>query len=304
MIPMKKFISILLSVILTLSCCLIFAGAKTSYNAAWSMTGNVNGTSYSSGTTISVKPGDKVKVTLHLSNNYYTGPTCFQIFYSNDVFARASSGEFNKSGKLYGVCGKTYSTFVDWEKVSAGNRNLGWPNYSADKLTEFKKNHQFLRVTMTPNVMATTTAVGNLNEDLITITFDVSSSAQPGTTGEIILPIESMRTSSYKTGYFYSSIYLTSDMLGDKLMYSDDQHFDCSKAVLKFKVASSSSTGDVNKDGKINSSDALLVLQSSVGSVTLTSEQKTLADVNRDNKINSSDALKILQYSVGSINKF
>ena len=54
MIPRKKFISILLSVILTLSCCLIFAGAKTSYNAAWSMTGNVNGTSYSSGTTISV----------------------------------------------------------------------------------------------------------------------------------------------------------------------------------------------------------------------------------------------------------
>ena len=113
-----------------------------------------------------------------------------------------------------------------------------------------------------------------------------------------------MRTSNYKTGYFYSAIYLTSDMLGDKLMYSDDQHFDCSKAVLKFKVASSSSTGDVNKDGNINSSDALLVLQSSVGSVTLTSEQKTLADVNRDNKINSSDALKILQYSVGSINKF
>ena len=58
MIPMKKFISILLSVILTLSCCLVFAGAKTSYNAAWSMTGNVNGTSYSSGTIISVKPGD------------------------------------------------------------------------------------------------------------------------------------------------------------------------------------------------------------------------------------------------------
>ena len=40
---------------------------------------------------------------------------------------------------------------------------------------------------MTPNVSLTTTAVGNLNEDLITITFDVSKSAQPGAVGEIAL---------------------------------------------------------------------------------------------------------------------
>lgn len=288
-----------------ISSCFIFtANAKTTYNATWTMQGTVNGTTYNSSDTISVKPGDSVKVTLHLKNNYYTGPTCFQIFYSNDIFSKASSGEFNTKGKLYGVCGKTYSTFVDWEKVATGNRNQGWPNYSADKLAEFKENHQFLRVTMTPNVMSTTTAVGNLNEDLITITFDVSSSAKAGTTGEIILPIESMRTKNYKTGYFFSAIYLTSDMLGDSLVYSDDQTFDCSNAVLKFKVASTASVGDVNKDNKINSSDALLVLQASVGSLTLTAEQKTLADVNKDNKINSTDALRILQYSVGIISKF
>lgn len=300
---MKKTMCIFISVLTALSCCFVFAGAKKSYDATWTMKANVNGTSYSSDSTIVVNPGDKVKVTLHLSNNYYTGPTCFQIFYTTSVFEKASAGEFNKSGRLYGVCGKSFTSFVDWEKIAQGNRNLGWPNYSADKLAEYKKTHQFLRVTMTPNVSLTTTAVGNLNEDLITITFDVSKSAQPGAEGEIALPIESKRTKNYKTGFFYSAIYTSSDMTQTAIMYSDDQHFDCSKATLKFKVNTSAKKGDVNKDGKINSADALLVLRYSVGSANLDSERFALADVNGDKKVNSADALKILQYSVGAINK-
>ncbi len=301
---MKKALCIIISVLMALSCCLVFAGAKTSYDATWTMKANVNGTSYGSDSTIGVNPGDKVKVTIHLSNNYYTGPTCFQLFYTTSVFEKASAGEFNKSGKLYGVCGKSFTSFVDWDRIAQGNRKLGWPNYSADKLTEYQKTHQFLRVTMTPNVSLTTTAVKNVNEDLITITFDVSKSAQPGTEGEIALPIESMRTKNYKTGFFYSSIYTSSDMTQTALMYSDNQHFDCSKATLKFKVNTSAQKGDVNKDGKINSADALLVLQYSVGSATLDSEKFALADVTGDKKVNSADALKILQYSVGAINKF
>lgn len=59
--------------------------------------------------------------------------------------------------------------------------------------------------------------------------------------------------------------------------------------------------GDIDSDGNINSSDALLVLRHSVGSVTLSADQKLRADVDGDNSINSSDALKILQYSVGQI---
>jgi hypothetical protein len=59
--------------------------------------------------------------------------------------------------------------------------------------------------------------------------------------------------------------------------------------------------GDVNSDMKVNSSDALLVLQHSVQSIALTSAQQKLADMNSDKKINSMDALMILQTSVGSI---
>lgn len=57
--------------------------------------------------------------------------------------------------------------------------------------------------------------------------------------------------------------------------------------------------GDVDANSKINSTDALMVLQHSVQLITLTAAQQTVADMNNDNKINSIDALRILQISVG-----
>ncbi len=59
--------------------------------------------------------------------------------------------------------------------------------------------------------------------------------------------------------------------------------------------------GDINSDKKVNSSDALLVLQHSVQLITLTAEQVKIADMNSDSNINSLDALMILQKSVGII---
>lgn len=57
--------------------------------------------------------------------------------------------------------------------------------------------------------------------------------------------------------------------------------------------------GDANGDFKINSIDALAVLQHSVGNITLKDKYYTQADVTKDGKINSLDALSILQYVVG-----
>lgn len=58
--------------------------------------------------------------------------------------------------------------------------------------------------------------------------------------------------------------------------------------------------GDANCDGKVNSSDALLVLQYSVGSID---EINTYwGDLNGDGQLNSTDALRILQISVKSDN--
>ena len=57
--------------------------------------------------------------------------------------------------------------------------------------------------------------------------------------------------------------------------------------------------GDTDMNGKVNSSDALVVLQYAVGTRDLGPARKLSGDMNGDEKINSSDALEILQFAVG-----
>ncbi len=75
----------------------------------------------------------------------------------------------------------------------------------------------------------------------------------------------------------------------------------CGKS-YELKTVAEKVVPDVNKDGKINSSDALLILQTAVGTpVYISPEGLFNADANGDDKINSSDALIVLQISVGKI---
>lgn len=57
--------------------------------------------------------------------------------------------------------------------------------------------------------------------------------------------------------------------------------------------------GDVNQDGKIDSTDSSLVLDYFNGNATLTDNQRALADVNQDGNINSRDSKEILNYING-----
>lgn len=59
--------------------------------------------------------------------------------------------------------------------------------------------------------------------------------------------------------------------------------------------------GDVDKDGSINSVDALSILKHSVG-FEVKNFDEDLADVNGDGNINSADALTVLNVSVGILN--
>lgn len=68
--------------------------------------------------------------------------------------------------------------------------------------------------------------------------------------------------------------------------------------------ASPPKEGDVNLDGVVNSTDALIVLKVSVGKTTLRQELNQVADVNDNIIINSTDALLILQYAVGKRTEF
>ena len=56
--------------------------------------------------------------------------------------------------------------------------------------------------------------------------------------------------------------------------------------------------GDVNGDGHINASDAILIMRHVLGVITLTDEQMIRADYNQDGQINASDALGIMRYSL------
>lgn len=62
--------------------------------------------------------------------------------------------------------------------------------------------------------------------------------------------------------------------------------------------------GDADGDKKINSADALAVLQHSTGIKTFSRTQKAIADVDMNNVVNSADALEILKYSVSIISEF
>ena len=56
--------------------------------------------------------------------------------------------------------------------------------------------------------------------------------------------------------------------------------------------------GDINCDSKINSTDALAILNHSVGAAALSGNRLTSADWNGDSKVNSADALAVLNFSV------
>lgn len=57
--------------------------------------------------------------------------------------------------------------------------------------------------------------------------------------------------------------------------------------------------GDVNRDGKIDSADAVLVLRYSIGLEEIEDDYIQYADVDNDGDISSNDAVEILRYSIG-----
>ena len=74
-----------------------------------------------------------------------------------------------------------------------------------------------------------------------------------------------------------------------------------------FTFSGQSSTfnhGDVDKNGAVNTADALMALKMAVGIIKPTNEQKNIADVDKDGKITTADALAILKYAVGIIKSF
>ena len=66
-----------------------------------------------------------------------------------------------------------------------------------------------------------------------------------------------------------------------------------------FLAKGASILGDVNNDKKVDSGDALMILQYSVSKLTLNNAQLAQADVTKEGNVDSTDALTILQFVVG-----
>ena len=60
---------------------------------------------------------------------------------------------------------------------------------------------------------------------------------------------------------------------------------------------------DVDENGVVNITDALMTLQAASEKITLTEAQTLAADVNANQAVTASDALQILQYATGQIAK-
>lgn len=78
------------------------------------------------------------------------------------------------------------------------------------------------------------------------------------------------------------------------------------KKVASFKYGEKPDVvlGDVDGDGKIKTTDALLVLQHVSETITLEGNEFVAADVDKDGVIKTTDALLILQYVAENINSF
>lgn len=209
----------------------------STYKAAFILTAKANNKNYNSSDVIPVKAGETVSVTLSLSTNFYTGPTSAQIYYNKNIFSGAPSAQFNTEGRLYQSAGRAYCSFKDWDSLSAGVKADCWPDYSGTKLTKFKNEHKFLRITMAPNASFASEVEKNINENLITIQFVVNNSVAKGTTGQIIIPIESRRTRDYLDGHLMCAVHESEDITSNSSVYVDGLTYDCSKAVLNFKVS-------------------------------------------------------------------
>lgn len=284
---MKKALSLILAVLMLFGTFCVTSSAKTSYNAAFTMTATVNGTSYKTGDLIYVAPGDSVSVKLKLKNDFYLSSIGAQVFYNSSIFTGAT-GKFNTNGKFYALCGKAYSIFNDWDKITAKNQQKWWPDYSESKLESFKKNNKFCYVSMTSNP-ANGSAVKNLDENLITITFKVSSSAKNGTSGQIILPAESVYRKDYKNGRTMCGIYKNSDMVAADIVENPDTlKFDMSKAVLDFQVSTDAvqlSSQNLNLTYKDTASLSANVIKGTVKTVNWKSSNENVATVDKNGNI-------------------
>lgn len=255
---MKKILAVLLIVTMLIPFASIGSfAASDAYKATWTLKTSVynaasseeadaenfekgGNTVYDSTKTanVEVKAGQVVWVTIHLKtgSSYYAGDMQNKIYYSNSIFKSANENNFffNDAGKYNKVC-NTRMGAVYTELTKEAKKN-GYPSsWSNSK----KKANEFYSLIMIPKPGKT--APANVDEDLVSFPIYVKSDAKTGSTGEIFISQDDLRTSKNKTGMFFLSYYEKGDTTKASVAISDQINHDTSKAKITYTVVAGGS---------------------------------------------------------------
>lgn len=280
-----KKLSILL-VCIAIVCAVSVAYAQPVFNASISLNTPIK---KADETYLSFNEAFDVTLNLKTGKNYFAGPFSAQIFYTNSIL-KNTTADFNKSGQLYSKA-KSFSNATASYSMTEKSRNKFYPT---GWTTTQKSKYDFCNVSMIPNTTDATNSVDNINENIVTLHFTSGTNTGSGT---VFISADSIKSSTNTTGETYLSCLTDSgNILSSRYDYGTNAALDLANAALSFTV---SDLGDVDNNKKINSSDALLMLQHITSLKTLSADAQKKGDINGDNSMNATDALIVLQLSTG-----
>ena len=232
-----------------------------------------------------------VALRLKTDANYFAGPFSAQVFYTNAVLKNASA-DFNTKGRFYSAA-KTYSGAVDSAAMTTKAKNKFYPK---DWSSAEKAKYNFCNITMVPNSADSISSPANLDETLATLHLSAGTATGSGT---VFISASSIKTKSNVSGETYLSCLTDNGkVLSSRYDYGSDAVLDIADAALSFVVTD---LGDVDTNKKINSTDALAILQHAVGIKEQKGDALRKCDLDGNGTPNSLDALAVLQLATGLV---
>lgn len=247
-------------------------------------TANAFGNCLVNGATVTVNPGATVSGTVKDSSGKAVSGATVELYKDGTKVADATAGTDGK----YTISNVSTGTYTLKAKSSDGSLNGSAEiTVKADSIPD-----AHVTVAKGVTVSGTIKSYGSASE-VVTVTLTKQGETTPAFTDTL-----TGNSANYSFDTVSAGTYTLKVMKKGHAPWTEEVTVNTDnitdKSVQLYKM------GDVNKDGKVNGTDALWVRQSGAGSRTLDAYQKVLADLNRDGKVNGTDVLWIRQIGAGS----